>query len=290
MMTKVYDKNSGLSPEEILAATPVYAASGSLEVRLARSFAEIKQAQKLRYHIFYKEMQAKPGFLQKLTKRDIDRYDQICDHLLVIDTSLPPRRQVVGTYRLLPQKTAEAHDGFYSAGEYDLTGLLKHVRSLKGQKQVLELGRSCVHVDYRASSTISLLWQGISSFMRDQNVAYLFGCASFEGTDPQAHAEGLSYLHHFHGAGQGLDLKVHDSMGVPMDMIPADALDQRQAKRALPPLIKGYIRLGAKIGCGAYVDHQFGTTDVFILMDVNNVSKRYSKHYNIGEGAASKAV
>lgn len=281
MMTQVYDKNSGLTQEEIIQATPVYAEAGSLQVRLARSFAEIKQAQRLRYKIFYKEMQAKPGMLQKLTMRDIDAYDPICDHLLVIDTARAKRKQVVGTYRLLPQKTAEAHSGFYSAGEYDLKGLMAHTQENPKGGQLLELGRSCVHKSYRASSTISLLWQGISSFMRDQNVAYLFGCASFEGTDPAEHAEALAYLHYNHSVDTSMDVHVHAGMGTPMDLIDLDKIDVRRARRALPPLIKGYIRLGAKIGRGAFIDHQFGTTDVFILMDVNNVSKRYSKHYNI---------
>ncbi|WND04122.1 GNAT family N-acyltransferase [Temperatibacter marinus] len=282
MMMKEYEKISGLSQEEILKSTPIYAQSGSLQVRLARSFNEIMQAQKLRYKIFYKEMQAKPSFLQKITLRDIDDYDRICDHLLVLDRGRPINKQVVGTYRLLPQKTAEAHSGFYSAGEYNLAGLVAHTQSTLKGKQLLELGRSCVHKDYRASSTISLLWQGISSFMRDQNIAYLFGCASFEGTDPGVHAEALSYLHYNHSVEQEIGVEVHQGMGVSMDLMTEEAIDVRRAKRAMPPLVRGYIRLGAKIGRGAYIDDQFGTTDVFILMDVNSISRRYSKHYNIG--------
>lgn len=272
---------------QAMAGAPSYVRQGSLEVRLARSFKEIKAAQKLRYTIFYEEMHAKPDWKMRVTKRDIDDYDVVCDHLLVIDHDKPKSKQIVGTYRLLRQEVAEAHRGFYSAGEFDLSPLMTD--SFKEQmgagRQLLELGRSCVHKDYRATSTINMLWKGIAEYLKDHNIAYMFGCASFEGIDPAEFKEAFSYLYHNHVVPEDFKVKALDSMHVEMNNIAADELDVRRARRALPPLVKGYLRIGCFIGDGAVVDEQFGTTDVFILLPVEKIAKRYSKHYDLKEEA-----
>ncbi|MCK0070260.1 GNAT family N-acetyltransferase [Kordiimonas laminariae] len=272
---------------QAMAGAPSYVRQGSLEVRLARSFKEIKAAQKLRYKIFYEEMHAKPDWKMRVTKRDIDDYDVVCDHLLVIDHDKPKSKQIVGTYRLLRQEVAEAHRGFYSAGEFDLSPLMTD--SFKEQmgagRQLLELGRSCVHKDYRATSTINMLWKGIAEYLKDHNIAYMFGCASFEGIDPAEFKEAFSYLYHNHVVPEDFKVKALDSMHVEMNNISADELDVRRARRALPPLVKGYLRIGCFIGDGAVVDEQFGTTDVFILLPVEKIAKRYSKHYDLKEEA-----
>ncbi|MFC3052036.1 GNAT family N-acetyltransferase [Kordiimonas pumila] len=277
---------------QAMAGAPSYVRQGNLEVRLARSFKEIKAAQKLRYKIFYKEMQAKPDWMSKVSKRDVDPYDAFCDHLLVIDHNKPQKKQVVGTYRLLRQEVAERHEGFYSSQEYDLTALLtKNFREQMGEgRQLLELGRSCVHKDYRATSTINMLWKGIAEYLKEHNIAYMFGCASFEGTDPAAFKEALAYLYHNHLVADDFHVKAHKGQYVPMNTMPSADVDARVARKMLPPLIKGYLRIGCFIGDGAVVDKQFGTTDVFIMLPVEKIAKRYSKHYDLPEEANDVVV
>ncbi|WP_417449204.1 GNAT family N-acetyltransferase [Kordiimonas sp.] len=271
---------------QALAGAPSYVRQGSLEVRLARSFKEIKWAQKLRYKIFYEEMQAKPDWRMRMTKRDIDPYDAVCDHLLVIDHNRKKGKRVVGTYRLLRQEIADAHNGFYSGGEFDLTPMnSKAFRQQMGEgRQLLELGRSCVHKDYRANSTINMLWKGISEYLKEHNIAYMFGCASFEGTNPDAFKEALAYLYHNHLVADDFHVKALGGQFINMNTMPADEVDVKRARRALPPLIKGYLRIGCFIGDGAVVDKQFGTTDVFILLPVERIASRYSKHFDMGAG------
>ena len=278
---------------QAMAGAPSYVRQGSIEVRLARSLKEIKAAQKLRYQIFYEEMHAKPDWRMRLTRRDIDQYDIFCDHLLVLDHDRPKGKRIVGTYRLLRQEVANQHAGFYSSGEYDLAPLM--TESFGAQigegRQLLELGRSCVHKDYRANSTINMLWKGIATYLKDHNIAYMFGCASFEGTDPADFKEPMAYLYHNHLVPDDFKVKALEDQFVDMNGMKADDIDVRQARRALPPLIKGYLRLGCFIGDGAVVDEQFGTTDVFILLPVENIAKRYSKKYDLsGEANDSDAA
>lgn len=272
---------------QAMAGAPTYVRQGNIEVRLARSFREIKAAQRLRYSIFYEEMAARPDWRARVTRRDIDPYDAVCDHLLVIDHARPRGKRIVGTYRLLRQEVAEAQKGFYSAGEYDLSPLSgESFRALVGEgKQLLELGRSCVHADYRANAIINILWKGIAEYLKQYNIAYMFGCASFPGTDPSAFREAFAYLHHNHLVPDDFKVRALEGRFVDMNTMPAEDVDARTARRALPPLIKGYLRIGCFIGEGAVVDTQFGTTDVFILLPVERIAKRYLKHYKVGEGA-----
>jgi putative hemolysin len=236
-----------------------------LFVRLASSGADIESAQRLRWEIFYGAMGAKPLATDLL---DVDAYDQVCDHLLVEDmaTDTP---QVVGTYRLLRQSVAETREGFYSAGEYDLAPLLHR------DGEMLELGRSCVAPDYRDAGTIQLLWRGIASYLQQHNISMLFGCASFHGVDPDKHADTLSYLWHNHLAAKDLRARALEDLYVNMARLPLGSYDPRQAWRKLPPLIKAYLRVGASVGDGAVIDHQFNTVDVFIVMPVAAISERY---------------
>ncbi|MBV1900566.1 MAG: GNAT family N-acetyltransferase [Kordiimonadaceae bacterium] len=272
---------------QAIAGAPTYVRKGSIEVRLARTFREIKNAQRLRYQIFYEEMGAKPNWKMKITHRDIDTYDVFCDHLLVIDHDKPKNKNIVGTYRLLREEVATAQQGFYSEGEYDLSPLKSEsFRAQMGAgKQLLELGRSCVHKDYRSSATINLLWQGIAEYLKEYNIAYMFGCASFEGADPTAFKEALAYLHHNHTVAEDFKVRALDGQYVDMNQMAAEDVVARTARRALPPLIKGYLRIGCFIGDGAVVDERFGTTDVFILLPVERIAKRYSKHYELPEEA-----
>lgn len=254
---------------------------GSLEVRLATTTREIRHAQKLRYKVFFEEMSAAASGASRLSRRDIDDFDLLCDHLLVLDHSghssrfRPAKPKVVGTYRLLRQEIADRNWGFYTAGEYDITPMISAHPDLR----FLELGRSCVLQPYRNKRTVELLWHGIWTYVLHHRVDVMMGCASLEGTDPGKLALPLSFLHHFANASGEWAASALPEHGTAMDLVPKDMIDQKAALRALPPLIKGYLRLGASFGRGAVVDRRFGTTDVLVILPVANINPRYIGHF-----------
>jgi L-ornithine Nalpha-acyltransferase len=271
--------NAGVSRNRGLPA--VLGRLGSLEVRLATTAKEIRRAQRLRFKVFYDEMSAAPNAASLIARRDFDEYDAICDHLLVIDHDVRPRKfrkakpRVVGTYRLLRQEVANDHFGFYTAGEYAIEPLVEANPNLR----FLELGRSCVLKPYRNKRTVELLWHGIWTYVLHHRIDVMIGCASLEGTDPQRLALPLSFLHHYAGAAEPWRVKALDERRVPMDLMSKEAIDPKAALHALPPLIKGYLRLGARFGEGAVIDRQFGTTDVLVILPVASISRRYIDHF-----------
>jgi L-ornithine Nalpha-acyltransferase len=259
---------------------------GPLEIRLAQTHKDVKRAQKLRYRVFYEEMSAVPDIMSRLKRRDIDAYDAICDHLLVIDHDAPPeaigksgsgrrKPKVVGTYRLLRQEVAERHEGFYSAGEFDIQPLL----DAHPGKRFLELGRSCVLRPYRDKRTVELLWHGVWTYVRRHGMDVMFGCASLEGTDPARLALPLSFLHHHAQAPAEWSASAMRSRRVDMNILPAADINPKAALHSLPPLIKGYLRVGARFGDGAVVDRQFGATDVLVVLPVSAIHARYIGHF-----------
>jgi len=266
-------------------AAEAMASAGNLEVRLARDAAELNEAQRLRYQVFYREMAARPSPEMAAAGRDFDRFDESCDCLLVYDRTRPAGRQVVGTYRLLRQEVAAAIGGFYSADEFDLAPLL--ARLSEGCRG-LELGRSCVDAGYRNNATIQLLWRGITRYLALHRIGYMFGCASLPGTEPQTLAAELGYLRHFHRAPPELRVRALEHRRAVVTLPAPEALSPRRALAALPPLIKGYLRLGAYVGEDAVVDRQFVTTDVFIILPVERLSQRYVSHFD-RQGAIVKA-
>lgn len=262
-------------------AAPVAEASlgrlGNLEVRLAESARDVRRAQRLRYEVFYEEMSAKPDAASYFARRDADSFDAICDHLLVLDhgESDGDGPKVVGTYRLLRQDVADRHGGFYTQSEYAIGPALAAHPDLR----VLELGRSCVLAPYRNKRTVELLWTGIWAYVRRHRIDLMLGCASLAGTDPDKLALQLSFLHHFASAPDEWRARAHDHLRVPMDKMPKEAIDPKAALMSLPPLIKGYLRLGATFGDGAVVDRQFGTTDVLVVLPVSAINARYIDHF-----------
>jgi putative hemolysin len=251
---------------------------GDLEVRLARSAREVKAAQRLRFQVFYEEMSAAAPATALLSRRDRDAFDPLCDHLLVLDHRVatpkgPPK--VVGTYRLLRQEVAERHFGFYSAGEFDIEPLIAAHRG----RRFLELGRSCVLAPYRNKKTVELLWHGIWTYVLHHRIDVMIGCASLEGTDPSRLALPLAFLHHHAGALEPWRARALPERYVSMDRMAREAIDPKAALHALPPLVKGYLRLGAAFGDGAVVDRQFGTTDVLVVLPVERISERYLGYF-----------
>jgi len=260
---------------------------GTLEVRLAHTAAEVRQAQKLRYRIFYQEGSAVPNPARLLARRDIDGYDAICDHLLVVDYAARDcnalnRPAVVGTYRLLRQSLAEGYGGFYTAGEFNIRTLVARHSHL----QFLELGRSCVLSPYRNRRTVELLWHGIHAYILQNHCDVMFGCASLDATDPKQIALPLSFLHHYARAPEPWRAQALPDRYVEMNTMSKDAIDPKAALHALPPLIKGYLRLGGYVGDGAVVDHEFGTTDVLIVLPVSAIKRRYIEHFDLSRRAA----
>ena len=264
----------------------IYGSIGELEVRLARTKSDVKLAQRLRFDVFYREMSAKPSFTAQMRGRDEDRYDAVCDHLLVVDKARnadmsrgwpgASKPRVIGTYRILRQEMAERTLGFYTQSEYDIAPL---IAARRPGYRFMELGRSCVLKPYRTKRTVELLWHGLWTYVREHKVDVMIGCASFEGIDPDEHAMALSFLHHHALAPPEWRVRAHSHLHVPMDRLPKEKVDARAALKSLPPLIKGYLRLGAMVGDGAVIDRQFGTTDVLIVLPVEKIDPRYFGHF-----------
>jgi putative hemolysin len=262
---------------------PVLAVNGALEVRMAETEHEVEAAQRLRYRVFYEEMAAVPTPEMRAHRRDFDKYDDFCDHMLVVDREFideDGQPAVVGTYRMIRENYAEKVGGFYTASEYDLSPMLT---AWPQGTRYLELGRSCILKAYRTrTSTMQLLWRGLMTYAARFSSDLMFGCASFGGTDPDTLALPLSYLHHFHSMPPQLRVRARSGLYVEMNRMPKEAIDVKEALRALPPMIKGYIRAGCLIGEGAFIDHQFGTTDVFIYLPVNDLDPRYKSRFGAG--------
>ncbi|MFN3700327.1 MAG: GNAT family N-acetyltransferase [Alphaproteobacteria bacterium] len=243
-----------------------------IKVRLVQDDSELQAAQNLRYKVFYEEYGAIPSEEMIKLERDFDEFDKIADHLIVTDTDGGDEK-IVGTYRLMTQKSLKKGDRFYSSGEYDLSKLLDTGLNL------MELGRSCVLPPYRAGSVLQLLWQGIADYISDHDIDIMFGCASLHNTDIEALAQPLSYMYHYHLIDESLRPKAIDDRYINMNILPKDDINIKAAFSDLPPLIKGYLRVGAMIGDGAVIDPQFKTTDVCIVAQCHLVTDRYRKHY-----------
>ncbi|HBR69072.1 MAG TPA: hemolysin-like protein, partial [Rhodospirillaceae bacterium] len=244
----------------------------AISVRLASTQGEIEEAQRLRYKVFYEEYDAIPTKEMMKLRRDMDDLDAVADHLIVIDNS-SGKDVIVGTYRLLRRGPAEKHGGFYSSGEYDLTKIMDSDISL------LELGRSCVLPEYRSRPILQLLWQGIGGYISEHKIELLFGCGSLHGTEVKNISRPLSYMYHYHLAPENIRVRALGHRYINMDIIPKDELDPKAVFNELPPLLKGYLRVGATVGDGAVIDPQFNTTDVFIVMPTDVMAQRYRAHY-----------
>jgi putative hemolysin len=246
--------------------------SGSLEVRLAQTLAEIEAAQRLRYEVFYREMAAQPTPEMAAACRDFDEFDTVCDHLLVIDHNLPEDTAVVGTYRLIRREMAARRGSFYSAGEFDIARIMDY------PGEVLELGRACVAPAYRGRG-INLLFRGIANYVSRYNIELMFGCASLPGTEPDQLALPLSYLYYYHLAPPALRAVAVPDRYVDMRRVASNTIDPAAAMFEVPPLLKAYLRLGGFIGDGAVIDPQFRTVDVCVIVKTDMITDKYARHY-----------
>lgn len=243
-----------------------------IKVRLARNDKEIRAAQRLRYPFFKNDhTNAAPDHEQV----DQDKFDPIADHLIVVNTAIEDGPEgIVGTYRLIRQDIAESHGGFYTSEEFDISALVE-----SGTK-CLELGRSCVLEKYRIKPVIQKLWDGISQYVTENQIGFLFGCGSFAGTtNVEDISKQLAYLHHYHLAPSEIRPKALPQRYVDMNLHEPDELNKRAVFSSLPPLLKGYLRIGAFIGDGAVIDHDLNMIDVCIVLDTDFVAQRYKSHY-----------
>lgn len=236
---------------------------GRFRVALARGQDVLAAAQALRQRVFF----AAAG-------RDADRFDPACDHLVVLDTSAPSE-PVVGTCRLLPRHRA-GRTGFCSAGEFAVSPLIARHPGLS----FCEVGRACIAPRHRSRMALEALWAGLWAYARGNAIDVYFGTASFPGLDADAHALALSYLHHRHRAPADWDVAPHADAAVAMDRMPPGAIEAPAALRALPPLIRGYLRLDAHVGSGAYADRRLGTIDVMIVSPVARMPGAYRRHFD----------
>ena len=241
-------------------------------VRLARDAADVRAAQRLRYEVFVAELGGGGDGVDHDARLECDRFDAVFDHLLLLDAARGDA--VVGVYRVMREDQARAAGQFYSEDEYDLEPLRRSGRKL------LELGRSCLHADYRGGAGMMHLWQALADYVQSHGIEVLFGAASFHGTDVAALRQPLSLLHPRHLAPE--PLRVRARVYQSMDLVPEDQIDRRQAMRETPALIKAYLRLGGTVGDGAFVDHAFNTTDVCLVMDTAQMNERQRSLYARG--------
>lgn len=240
---------------------PAPARIRNLRCDLARTHAEMQEAQRIRYRVFGEEMGAKlPSASIGL---DIDRFDTYCEHLLVRDEV---NNKVVGTYRILPPEQAHMAGGYYSETEFDI-GSLQHLRS-----NMVEVGRSCVDADYRDGATISQLWTGLADYVLKNGHEYLIGCASISMNDGGHYAASVyNRIHKLHAAPAEYNV-------IPHRRLPLESLN-RDMDVIIPPLIKGYLRLGAYIAGEPALDPEFNCADLFILLPVSRISARFAKRF-----------
>jgi putative hemolysin len=269
-----------VSPLRQATTRRLLATSGSLSVIVSRDREDVIAAQRLRYEVFYEELRARPDARIKAARRDIDDFDDYCEHLLVGESESLSRP--MATYRLMRRQAAVEKGSFYSEGEFDLGPILRR----HPQLEFLELGRACVLASYRTRPIIALLWQGIWNYVRTNGIDVMFGCLSLEGADPVAHAARLGYLARNFPAPAEWRVKAVEDRALPMSISSHD-YDDALVARTLPPLLKGYLRLGCYIGEGAVIDHQFNSTDVFVLLPVANIKSRYFARFGAPGEASS---
>jgi len=248
------------------------------ELRLAETEADIMAGQHLRYAVFVEELGGDGAMVDHAARLERDGFDPYYDHLLLFDHAAAGA-PCVGVYRLMREEALGPSGRFYCEDEYDLSVLRASGRRL------LELGRSCVHRDYRGGAALMKLWQGLLDYVERHGIEVMFGVASFHGTDVAPLAGPLSLLHHRHLAPPELRVRALGGHFQRMDLMEEAEIDRVAAMRAVPPLLKAYLRLGGFVGEGAFIDAPFNTTDVCVVVDIARVPDKVRAFYRQGGGA-----
>lgn len=246
-----------------------------LTARIAQTEEDRLAAARLRYRVFVEELGGDGALVDHDLMLERDRFDPFYDHLVLVDDRRNPGAldHVVGVYRLLDDAGAARAGQFYSEDEYDLSVLKASGRRL------LELGRSCLHKEFRGGIALHRMWQALATYVDEKEIEILFGVASFHGADVTAHAEALSLLYAAHLAPPPLRVRVRDEHFQTMDLVPMDQVDRVAAMRQVPQLIKSYLRLGGVVGDGAFVDGPFNTVDVCLILDTANMNEAAASRF-----------
>ncbi len=240
-------------------------------IKIAVSKFEIKKAQSLRYKVFFKEKNIKKQTFKSLFQRDFDFYDKISDHLIIIDNNLDIKENVIGTYRLLRGSCAKMYKGFCTEKEFDISTLKKKFSC----KNMLELGRSCVHPEYRSGIIIKLLWEGLANYIRNYKIKILIGCASFHGTNPTKYKDEFSLLYERYRLPSNYEVKsLQDNYIFLIKNLDCDTILKK-----LPPLIKGYLKAGGMVSKDYYIDAEFETIDFCVIMLIDKIESRYKNKF-----------
>ena len=249
---------------------------GDFVIKLANKKSELKKAQALRYSVFYREKKAKPTFPKKIMRLDYDTIDKFADHLIVIDKKRKGiKNKIIGTYRLIRGDVASHFGGFYTSSEFDLTKILNAYK----HKEILELGRSCVHKDYRNGTTMNLLWKAIAEYVKLYDIKVLLGCASFPGKDVQVFSKELSYLKSHFSLSEEVSVKSLVNNNYPANNKNYINEGDLRTFAKLPPLIKGYLRAGGKVSDGFFIDHDFNTIDICVIVQIENIDEKYKNKF-----------
>jgi L-ornithine Nalpha-acyltransferase len=256
---------------------PALARLGSLDVRLARHPGQFSAAARLRQAVFSAEY----GLGATLTGTETDSFDPLCDHIIVRDLAHPAANghaPIVGTSRVLrPEATSI---GFYSGAEFDLAPLFARHRTVR----FCEVGRSCIAPTHRARRAVEALWRGLFVYAARHAINAYFGVASFPGTDPRAHATALSWLYHNAAAPAAYEAEAKSPGATAMNLIAPADIDHRLAMRDMPPLLRGYLRIGASVAPRAFVDTQFGTIDVLVIAPLGAAPELWRKRFETATG------
>jgi putative hemolysin len=259
------------------------ARAGGLELKFAITRKEIRALQKMRYRVFFEQGGAVADPRTQAQRRDNCPFDRLCDHIIVVDHEYVTRTgrrkpRIVGAYRVLRHDVAGCPSRFYAANEF-------HIADLIGRhpdKRFMELGRSCVLPEYRAKRVLELLWRGVLAYVQHHKIDVMFGCASLPGADPHAHQPVIQFLRSHARSDEEwcARSKMSAQTFLPQASPSASArATDRRTLASLPPLIKGYLRLGAMFGDDVFVDHAFGTTDVLVVLPVARIGSRYIEHF-----------
>ncbi len=248
---------------------PIDECAGRFHLRLAETPSDLRAAQSLRYRVFCEEMSAHASKEMQQARREFDQFDEYCDHVLVLDRASGSSNSVVGTYRVMRREGALNRGGFYTAEEFEIDPIMAY------DGEILELGRSCVDPAYRTGPILQLLWAAIARYVQYYEVRLLFGCASLPSTDPKKLYLPLCYLHQNHLAPPALRAHARPHRQLTMNGLASAQVNRRQALEALPSLIKGYLRLGGYVGDGAVIDHDFGTTDVCVVVKTDLITEKF---------------
>ena len=245
-------------------------------IKIAEKKSELKKAQALRYIVFYKEKKAVPTISKKILRLDYDKVDNFADHLIVIDKNRKgTKNKIVGTYRLLRGDLTANCGGFYTSTEFDLSKILNSYKN----NQILELGRSCVHQDYRNGTIMNLLWKAIAEYVKLYDIKILLGCASFHGTDVMKYTNELSYLRRNFSLPDKLSVKSLYPKIYPVYTEISSNNNDLKTFVKLPPLIKGYLRAGGKVSHDCFVDYKFNTIDICVIVTTDKIDEKYKKKY-----------